>query len=94
MEIFTEETFGPVFAILSFETEEEAIKLANNIIYGLAAYVFTRDLSRAHRVCNALEYGIIGLNDGLPTTPQAPFGGVKYSGFGRRRAALTASMNT
>ena len=83
MEIFTEETFGPVFAILSFETEEEALKLANNTIYGLAAYVFTRDLSRAHRVCNALEYGIIGLNDGLPTTPQAPFGGVKYSGFGR-----------
>ncbi|MDN3507074.1 MAG: NAD-dependent succinate-semialdehyde dehydrogenase [Simkaniaceae bacterium] len=83
MEIFTEETFGPVFAIIPFETEEEAVRLANDTIYGLAAYVFTRDLSRAHRVCNQLEYGIIGLNDGLPTTPQAPFGGVKYSGFGR-----------
>lgn len=83
MEIFTEETFGPVFAIHPFETEEEAINLANDTIYGLAAYVFTNDITRAERVCGALEYGIIGLNDGLPTTPQAPFGGIKASGFGR-----------
>lgn len=83
MLICTEETFGPVFPILSFETEEEAIHLANDTIYGLAAYVFTRDLNRANRVCNALQYGIIGLNDGLPTSPEVPFGGMKFSGFGR-----------
>lgn len=83
MEIYTEETFGPVFPILTFTSEEEAIHFANDTIYGLAAYVFTHDLARAHRVCNSLQYGIIGLNDGLPTSPEAPFGGVKYSGFGR-----------
>lgn len=83
MEIFSEETFGPVFPIATFETEEEAIALANDTIYGLAAYVFTNDLSRAHRIIKALDYGIIGFNDGLPTTPEVPFGGMKYSGFGR-----------
>lgn len=83
MEICTEETFGPVFPIMSFETEEDALHLANDTIYGLAAYVFTRDLNRADRVCNNLQYGIIGLNDGLPTSPEVPFGGIKFSGFGR-----------
>ena len=83
MRIFTEETFGPVFPIIPFETEEEALHLANATIYGLASYVFTQDLNRAHRVCAALDFGLIGLNDGLPTSPQAPFGGVKFSGFGR-----------
>lgn len=83
MEIYTEETFGPVFPILTFTTEEEAIQMANDTIYGLAAYVFTKDIEKAHRVTSALDYGIIGLNDGLPTTPEAPFGGVKASGFGR-----------
>ena len=78
-----EETFGPLAPIASFKTEEEAIRRANDSIYGLAAYVFTENISRGIRVTEALEYGIIGLNDGLPSTPQAPFGGFKQSGLGR-----------
>ena len=78
-----EETFGPLAPIASFKTEEEAIQRANDSIYGLAAYVFTENISRGIRVTEALEYGIIGLNDGLPSTPQAPFGGFKQSGLGR-----------
>jgi len=78
-----DETFGPLAPIASFKTEEEAIERANNSIYGLAAYVFTENISRGIRVTEALEYGIIGLNDGLPSTPQAPFGGFKQSGLGR-----------
>jgi len=85
MVILEEETFGPVAPVVSFETEEEAVQAANNSPYGLAAYVFTRDLSRAFRVSEALEYGIIGVNDGAPfgMNPQSPFGGVKQSGIGR-----------
>ncbi|KKI92013.1 succinate-semialdehyde dehydrogenase [Bacillus sp. SA1-12] len=79
----TEETFGPVAPVTTFKTEEEVIKRANNSIYGLAAYVFTENLSKGIKVTEALEYGIIGLNDGLPSTPQAPFGGFKQSGIGR-----------
>lgn len=78
-----DETFGPLAPIASFKTEEEAIERANNSIYGLAAYVFTENISRGIRVTEALEYGIIGLNDGIPSTPQAPFGGFKQSGLGR-----------
>ncbi len=78
-----DETFGPLAPIASFKTEEEAIERANNSIYGLAAYVFTENISRGIRVTEALEYGIIGLNDGVPSTPQAPFGGFKQSGLGR-----------
>ncbi|WP_241374351.1 aldehyde dehydrogenase family protein, partial [Thermus arciformis] len=63
--------------------EEEAVRWANGFPVGLAAYVFTRDLSRAFRVAEALAYGIVGVNDGVPSTPQAPFGGVKRSGLGR-----------
>ncbi|AEB11679.1 NAD-dependent succinate-semialdehyde dehydrogenase [Marinithermus hydrothermalis] len=81
--ILQEETFGPVAPILAFEDESEAIQYANRAPYGLAAYVWTRDLSRAWRVAEALEYGIVGVNDGVPSTPQAPFGGMKYSGVGR-----------
>ena len=83
MQLMEEETFGPVAPILSFETTEEAIRMANNTPYGLAAYFYTNDLSRAFRVAEALEYGIIGVNDGLPSTPYVPFGGVKQSGLGR-----------
>ena len=83
MKIMIEETFGPVAPVIRFETEEEAIRMANDTPYGLAAYVFTRDASRLVRVTEALEYGIIGANDGLPSTPQAPFGGFKESGVGR-----------
>jgi succinate-semialdehyde dehydrogenase/glutarate-semialdehyde dehydrogenase len=78
-----EETFGPVAAITSFTTEEEGIAAANSSSFGLAAYAFTRDLSRGFRLMDQLEAGSIGLNDGLPTTSNAPFGGVKQSGWGR-----------
>lgn len=78
-----EETFGPVMPISAFKTIEEAIQRANDSIYGLAAYVFTENISNGIRVVEALEYGIVGLNDGLPSTPQAPFGGFKQSGLGR-----------
>ncbi|WP_425144751.1 NAD-dependent succinate-semialdehyde dehydrogenase [Deinococcus sp.] len=80
-----EETFGPVAPIVSFTSDEEAVKLANDSEYGLAAYVFTRDLSRAFRVTEALEFGIIGVNDGGPVgaAAQAPFGGFKNSGIGK-----------
>lgn len=83
MQIFREETFGPVAPITKFSTFEEAIALANASEYGLAAYLFTKDLSTAHAATSQLEYGIIGVNDGLPSTAQASFGGVKNSGFGR-----------
>jgi succinate-semialdehyde dehydrogenase / glutarate-semialdehyde dehydrogenase len=83
MLILQEETFGPVAPIIAFGTEVEAISAANNTPFGLAAYIWTRDLSRAVRVAESLEYGIIGLNDAVPSTVQAPFGGVKQSGYGR-----------
>jgi succinate-semialdehyde dehydrogenase/glutarate-semialdehyde dehydrogenase len=78
-----EETFGPVAPLFRFKTEAEAIQMANDTEFGLAAYLFTRDLSRSWRVCEALEYGIVGLNTGLISTEVAPLGGMKESGFGR-----------
>ncbi|WRP07727.1 NAD-dependent succinate-semialdehyde dehydrogenase [Rossellomorea aquimaris] len=78
-----DETFGPVAPITTFKTEEEAIYRANDSIYGLAAYVFTENITKGIRISEQLEYGIVGLNDGLPSTPQAPFGGFKQSGLGR-----------
>ena len=81
--ILEEETFGPVAPILSFEREEEALAMANASPYGLAAYLWTRDLGRAWRMSEGLEFGIVGVNDGLPSTPVAPFGGMKLSGIGR-----------
>ncbi|MEJ0036415.1 MAG: NADP-dependent succinate-semialdehyde dehydrogenase [Gammaproteobacteria bacterium] len=83
MAVAREETFGPVAPLFRFETEEEAIRMANDTEFGLAAYFYTRDLSRSWRVSEALEYGIVGLNTGLISTEVAPFGGVKESGFGR-----------
>lgn len=83
MKITTEETFGPVCPIYGFDTEEEAIALANGSIYGLAAYYYTNDLGRVIRVGEKLDYGIISVNDPAPTTVQAPFGGMKDSGVGR-----------
>jgi succinate-semialdehyde dehydrogenase/glutarate-semialdehyde dehydrogenase len=83
MLVSQEETFGPVAPVCTFRTEEEGIALANASPYGLAAYAYTRDVGRAFRVAERLEYGIVGLNDGAPSTAQAPFGGVKASGFGR-----------
>jgi len=78
-----EETFGPVAPLFRVESDEEAIRLANDTEFGLAAYVYTRDLARSWRVTEALEYGIVGLNTGLISTEVAPFGGVKESGIGR-----------
>ena len=80
---FREETFAPVAALCSFREENEAIDLANASAFGLSAYAFTNDLGRTFRLMEALEAGIIGINDGLPTATQAPFGGIKQSGWGR-----------
>jgi succinate-semialdehyde dehydrogenase/glutarate-semialdehyde dehydrogenase len=83
MQIAREETFGPVAPLFSFTTEAEAIRMANDTEFGLAAYVYTRDLGRSWRVPEALEYGMVGLNTGLISTEVAPFGGIKESGMGR-----------
>ncbi|CAG4899975.1 NAD-dependent succinate-semialdehyde dehydrogenase [Paraburkholderia gardini] len=83
MRIAQEEIFGPVAAITRFETEEEAVALANDTRYGLAAYVYTQNVHRCHRLERGLEYGIIGVNEGLISTEVAPFGGIKESGFGK-----------
>ncbi len=78
-----EEIFAPIAPVTVFDTEEEAIRLANDTPYGLSAYAFTRDVARVFRLAESLEAGMIGINDGLPTTSNAPFGGVKQSGWGR-----------
>jgi len=83
MAMSCEETFGPVAGITRFTTEEEAIRIANDTPFGLAAYFYARDLGRVWRVGEALEYGILGVNTGLVSTEVAPFGGVKESGLGR-----------
>ena len=83
MLIFKEETFGPVAPVFGFRTEEEAIHLANDTEFGLAAYFYGRDIGRIWRVAEALEYGMVGINEGLISTEVAPFGGIKESGTGR-----------
>ena len=83
MAMSSEETFGPVAGIARFSTEEEAVRIANDTPYGLAAYFYSRSLDRVTRVGEALEYGILGVNTGLISTEVAPFGGVKESGIGR-----------
>jgi succinate-semialdehyde dehydrogenase/glutarate-semialdehyde dehydrogenase len=85
--VLSEEIFGPVAPIVSFETEDEAIAKANATEYGLIGYVFTRDLDRALRVAEALDTGMVGLNQGVASNAAAPFGGVKQSGFGREGGA-------
>ena len=82
MQFAREEIFGPVAPVFRFETEAEAIRLANDTEYGLACYFYTRDLGRTFRVSEALQYGIVGVNEGIITTEVAPFGGVKESGLG------------
>jgi succinate-semialdehyde dehydrogenase/glutarate-semialdehyde dehydrogenase len=83
MKLMTEEPFAPVMPLLDFSKIDEVIAAANNTPYGLAAYVFTNDLSIATRMAEGLEAGIIGMNDPVPATPQCPFGGMKESGMGR-----------
>ncbi|MGQ7247543.1 NAD-dependent succinate-semialdehyde dehydrogenase [Halomonas sp. V046] len=83
MKVAREETFGPLAAVFAFEDEEDAIELANDTEFGLAAYFYSRDLGRVWRVADALEYGMVGINTGLISNAAAPFGGVKASGLGR-----------
>src|SRR6202035_619158 len=83
MRVMREETFGPVAPVAAFETEDEVVRRANAGPFGLAAYLYTNALSRAWRVAERLDYGIVGVNDPLPSTAQAPFGGFKESGLGR-----------
>ncbi|MGH7371373.1 MAG: NAD-dependent succinate-semialdehyde dehydrogenase, partial [Candidatus Methylomirabilales bacterium] len=83
MQILEEETFGPVAPLVPFRDEAEVIRAANDTRYGLAAYFYSQNVSRCIRVAEQLEYGIIGANDAMPAVPQAPFGGLKESGFGR-----------
>jgi succinate-semialdehyde dehydrogenase/glutarate-semialdehyde dehydrogenase len=82
-QLLKEEIFGPVAPVKGFASEEEAIAAANDTDYGLVAYVYTRDVKRAFRLSEALEYGMVGLNQGMVSNPAAPFGGIKHSGFGR-----------
>jgi succinate-semialdehyde dehydrogenase/glutarate-semialdehyde dehydrogenase len=81
--VFREETFGPVAPLFRFTTEAQAIEMANDTEFGLASYFYSRDIGRIMRVAEALECGIVGINEGLISTEVAPFGGVKSSGLGR-----------
>jgi succinate-semialdehyde dehydrogenase/glutarate-semialdehyde dehydrogenase len=83
MMFMREEIFGPIAPMFRFKTEEEAIKLANATEFGLAAYAYTQNLPRSIRVMEGLKYGMVGINEGLITTPEAPFGGTKESGLGK-----------
>jgi succinate-semialdehyde dehydrogenase/glutarate-semialdehyde dehydrogenase len=96
MLVMNEETFGPIAPIQRFTDDEEAIELANSTPFGLAAYVFTQNVKRGVRITEALEFGIVGWNDGVPSVAQAPFGGVKQSGLGREGAkeGLEEYLNT
>ena len=81
--VATEETFGPLAPLFRFETDEEAIRLANDTEFGLASYFYSRDIGRIWRVAEAIESGMVGINTGMVSTEVAPFGGVKQSGLGR-----------
>jgi succinate-semialdehyde dehydrogenase/glutarate-semialdehyde dehydrogenase len=81
--LLREEIFGPIAPIATFSSDDEALQAANRTEYGLVAYVYTRDLARAFRICEGIESGMVGLNQGIVSNPAAPFGGVKQSGFGR-----------
>ena len=83
MRVFNEEIFGPVAPLVRFSTEAEAIELANDTPFGLAAYFYSRDIGRIWRVGEALEYGMVGINEGIISNEMAPFGGIKESGQGR-----------
>ncbi|KPL96066.1 NAD-dependent succinate-semialdehyde dehydrogenase [Vibrio splendidus] len=86
MDIVQQEIFGPVAPVMRFETDEELIEMANDTIYGLASYFYSQNIHRVWKIAEALEYGMVGINDGLISTEVAPFGGVKQSGIGREGA--------
>ena len=96
MLVAREETFGPIAPVIAYDDEDEVIAAANDTTYGLASYVYTRDLSRAWRMAEALEYGMVGINDINPTSAAVPFGGVKESGLGREgaRAGIAEYLDT
>ena len=83
MRVFKEEIFGPIAPVFKFDNEQQAIDIANNTEFGLACYFYSRDIGRIWRVGEALEYGIVGINEGIVSNEMAPFGGVKESGQGR-----------
>jgi succinate-semialdehyde dehydrogenase/glutarate-semialdehyde dehydrogenase len=83
MRFTKEEIFGPVAPVYKFKSEEDVIEQANNTEYGLACYFYTQDLGRAFRVMEGLKYGLVGVNEGLISTVEAPFGGLKESGLGK-----------
>jgi succinate-semialdehyde dehydrogenase/glutarate-semialdehyde dehydrogenase len=83
MRLCNEEIFGPVAPILKFETEEQAVAMANDTPFGLASYFYARDVGRIWRVAEALDFGIVGINEGIVSNETAPFGGIKASGNGR-----------
>jgi succinate-semialdehyde dehydrogenase/glutarate-semialdehyde dehydrogenase len=87
MRVMQEETFGPVLTLSSFSTDSEAVAEANATAYGLVAYGFTRDLGRAHRLVERLEFGIVGINETLIVSPHLPFGGLKESGVGKENGS-------
>lgn len=87
MLVTREETFGPLAPLVRFRDEEEAIRAANNSEFGLAAYFYSRDIGRVYRVAEALEAGMVGINEGIISTEVAPFGGIKQSGLGREGSA-------
>jgi len=83
MNIARDEIFGPIASLIRFSSEEEAIAIANDTVYGLASYIYTRDIGRIWRVSESLEYGMVGINEGIISNEMAPFGGIKQSGMGR-----------
>ncbi|MDP5055829.1 MAG: aldehyde dehydrogenase family protein, partial [Marinomonas hwangdonensis] len=83
MDIFSNEIFGPVAPLFKFKTEDDAVAMANNTPFGLASYFYSQNIARIWRVSEALEYGMVGINEGIISSEVAPFGGVKESGSGR-----------
>jgi succinate-semialdehyde dehydrogenase/glutarate-semialdehyde dehydrogenase len=86
MDIVSQEIFGPVAPVIAFDSDEELIEMANDTIYGLASYFYSQNIHRVWKIAEALEYGMVGINEGIISTEVAPFGGVKQSGIGREGA--------